>query len=143
MGPKGKSKSEPVVEPVLEGARFATIELGLAEDSCKVLVNLNCRLDIILDACRNHLLKQLVEKINVMKSDHAMGVTIDAAAAETISEKIQKLSEFPSKLQMSQVSDLELQDYSAGTLVSCKSVSGYYFHTSIRFLSELIARYLG
>jgi hypothetical protein len=109
MGPKSK-KSEPAVEAIRDGARFTNVNIGFAEDPCTVLVNLNCRLDILLDAVRSQALRQILDRLNDLKGN------------ESLTEKCDKLNAISQKLHTAHVKFLDLADAS-GNIISCRPVS--------------------
>jgi hypothetical protein len=62
-----KGTTETVAAPV-EGAKFANVLCGSKDSDIKLLVNINCRLDILLDYIRTEFLKSTNTKITELKA---------------------------------------------------------------------------
>jgi hypothetical protein len=109
MGPK-KEVKEAELESTRSGARFADVLVGQRSNPIKITVNLNCNVEILLDAAKKEVHKRLEEKIQLLKAAiinenaatalSGTQATQDGDAAAHPNEAIiQKLSEFQAAIK--------------------------------------------
>ena len=109
MPPKKVAEAPP--PPPVEGAKFAYVSCG----DFKVMVNCNCRLDIIIDYVRLELIKMMNSKVDEMKNDPTL------MAEQTFQENIDKYVILLSKVMaITNVEDFDL--FIDGANINCKQV---------------------
>ena len=132
MGPKAKEAK--TVEPTV-GAKFAYVSIGQRSAPLKIMVNLNCIVQILLDATKSQLIKKIEDKITTIKNvvlaqevAAATGQTnanntsgADPATPDKNEEIIQKLTEFQQIIQ-NDTGNLDLLDATGKVALGCNQV---------------------
>ncbi len=122
MGPKAKAEAK--VEVV--GAKFAYVCAGQRSSLSKVMLNLNCNVEILLDAAKAQLHKRIEERIVLLKEAPVVaenGVAPPEGEVSKNSLMIQKLIEFQHSIQ-TDVGLIDLVDAS-GNPTGCNQVFTY------------------
>jgi hypothetical protein len=120
MGPKAKDStvSVPSSRDVV-GAKFAYVAVGQRSNLCKIMVNLNCNLEILLDSAKSQLLKKLEERIAVLKGENNTdGEGVGVSNQDAV---VQKLLEFQALIQ-NDVGNIDLIDAN-GNPSGCNQVT--------------------
>lgn len=102
------------------GAKIAWITIGSKDiKQLKVVINLNCPLDILLDYARRDLLKKIEMEIITLKDGHLQEPNIDSTKQQTQNEE--DLSPLLNKLIETQ----EILFNNTDTFDLCDSTGGY------------------
>lgn len=110
MPPK-KVVEAPPPAPIV-GAKFAYIS---CVEGIRVMINCNCRLDIVLDYARQDILSLIHERIEALKNDP------NAVAEENFQGTVDKLLEIHTTLHgITSIDEIDL--IADGATINCKQV---------------------
>ena len=137
--PAAKGKGKVVDVQSIVGAKFAWVTAGQLSNPIKIIVNLNCPVDILLDFIRREMLARVEalivstkERIS-LETPHPEGPTGDRGGTPNhdnsdIQTLFTKLSELQSTLSGEGVA-LDLND-PTGVCANCSEVSIYLLYVS-------------
>ena len=141
MGPKKDAKETPTDSGA--GAKFADILVGQRSIPCKLRVNLNCNVEILLDAVKKEMVKKLDERINalrsVIESDQVVGSESGGSPSDVHpnNDIISKLMHFQSQIK-NECGNMDL--LLNGAAVGCNTVR-FIYHLFLLTLIILIFIY--
>lgn len=150
MGPKSK-EAPKTVEPAV-GAKFAYVLVGQRSSPLKIMINLNCIVQILLDSIKSQLIRKIDEKIALMKNATLVQEVATATGqpnsnggaevptSEQNEEIIQKLLEFQKTIQNDN-GELDLLDTTGKIALGCNQVS-YRFENVSRRSPEFKMQYV-